>query len=137
MSSPPPSSSDFSLGNRATMDAMASSDTPRTAIRTPSIQTASLAAAGAMSNKSAIARPVGRGRVADCKDAEVAGGTLLALAFDLQRGEVVLVGDEREVAGRIHRSAALVVDLLADIVGADDAEDAGNLGLFERRHGDI
>src|SRR4029453_13706637 len=71
------------------------------------------------------------------KDAEVASVTLLNLGLDLQSREVVSVGDEAEITARSDRDAASKIDVLADVVGAFNLDDAGNLDLLERTHGDI
>src|SRR5262245_563721 len=70
-------------------------------------------------------------RLTDGEDAKITPGVLLNLAFDLKFREIVRIGDEREVAGRINRDAALVIDLLADIVGADNLDGAGDLRFLE------
>ena len=72
----------------------------------------------------------------DRPDAEEAIGVLLHLGLDLDRREIIRVGDEAEITGRDERDGGGEVDLLADVVGADDLDVAGELGLGKTVDGD-
>src|SRR5580765_6139424 len=133
-----PPTKDFSSGNRATIDAIASTETPRTLTRSPSILTTSTAVEGAMSNRSAMLLSLcRRGFVADSPDAKVAGSALHHLGLEFDQCEVVGVCDEREIAGRHERDCGQEVDLLANIVGANHLDVTDELGLRQAGQGDV
>ena len=69
------------------------------------------------------------GRVADSPDAEEPIGALHHLGLKFDHREVVLGGDEGEIAGRHERNRGSEIDLLADIVGPFDFDVTDELGL--------